>query len=71
MTDEMTDEKERTPARGAPMFYIALCAGAALMVFAAFREGSPLWASSMLIALAIFLVIPKGVVATLWKRLRG
>ena len=41
------------------------------MVFVSFREGSPLWASSLLVAVAIFLVIPKGVLSTLWKRLRG
>ncbi len=57
-------------ARNAPVFYIACCAGAGLMLYVAFREASPLW-SPMFVALAIFLVIPRGAFSTLWKRLRG
>lgn len=56
--------------RDAPVFYIRCCALAGLMLYLAFREASPLL-SLVLVAVAIFLVIPRGAFSTLWKRLRG
>ena len=65
-----TDEEERIRARNAPVFYMAHYAAAGLMLYVAFREASPLW-SPVFVALAIFLVIPRSVFSTLWKRLHG